>query len=126
MSYVERHTVTPVTASDGSATAYSPVLNGRIHSIQYVKAGSANYADGVDFTITTETTAQNLWVDTNINASETVYPRVPTCDTAGAASLYAAGGEPVEDHFAIAQERVKIVIASGGDTKTGTFYITVV
>lgn len=127
MSHVERHTVAVTTASDGSATAYTSTnITGRIHAVQYVKAGSNNFSDGVDFTITTETTAQNIWVDTNINASETVYPRVPTCDTAGAASLYAAGGEPVEDHMAIANERVKIVIASGGNATTGTFYIVVV
>jgi hypothetical protein len=126
MSYVERHTVTLVTDASGAAIGYTPVLNGRIHAIQYVKAGSSNYADGVDFTIIAETTGQSLWTDTNINASETVFPRFPTHDGVGAASLYAAGGEPVEDHIAIAQERVKITIADGGDTKTGTFYITVV
>lgn len=125
MSYVERHTVTPVTDASGDATFYTPVLNGKLISIQYVKAGASNYADGVDFTITTETTARNLWVDTNINASEVVAPRQPVHDTAGAASLYASGGEPVEDHIYIAAERIKIVIGSGGDTKTGTFYITV-
>jgi hypothetical protein len=123
--YVQRHTVTPVTATGGAATEYTPVLNGRLISIQYAKAGSENYADGVDFTITAETTGRELWVDTNINASETVAPRQPTHDSAGAASLYAAGGEPVEDHYYIAGERIKIVIAAGGDAKTGTFYITV-
>jgi len=126
MSYVKRHTVAVTTDASGDATAYTENITGRIHSVQYVKAGSGNFTDGVDFTITTETTAQNVWVDTNINASETVYPRVPTHDTAGAASLYAATGEPVEDHLAIDNERIKIVVASGGDTTTGTFYIVVV
>lgn len=123
MSYVERHTVAVTTESDGSATAYTPNITGRIHSVQYVKG---NFADTVDFTITTEKTAQNIWVDTNITASEVVFPRVPTHDTTGAASLYASGGEPVEDHLAIANERVKIVIATGGNATTGTFHIVVV
>lgn len=122
--YVQRHTVVPVTATGGAATEYTPVVSGRLISIQYVKASSDNYADGVDFTITTETTSRDLWVDTNVNASETVCPRQPTHDSAGAASLYAAAGEPVEDHYYIANERIKIVLASGGDAKTGTFYIT--
>lgn len=123
--YVERHTVTPVTNSSGDATSYTPVITGRLISIQYVKAGASNYTDGVDFTITSETTAQNLWVDTNINASEVVAPRQPTHDSAGAASLYAATGEPVEDYYFLANERVKIVVGSGGDTKTGTFFVTI-
>lgn len=123
--YVQRLEVTPVTDASGDATSYSEVVSGRVISIQYVKAGSSNYTDGVDFTITTETTARNLWVDTNINASEVVAPRQPTHDTTGAASLYASGGEPTEDHIYIANERIKIVVGSGGDTKTGTFYITI-
>lgn len=124
MSYVERHTVVPVTGT-ATAEAYTPVITGKLISIQYVKAGSNNYSDGVDFTITTETTGRNLWVDTDVNASEVVAPRQPTHDTAGAASLYASGGEPVEDHIYIAQERIKIAIAQGGNGTTGTFHITV-
>ena len=120
--YARRHTVSVTTAADGSATAYTPTtVNGRILSIQYVKT---DFDNGVDFTITTETTGQGLWTDTNVNASETVCPRQPTHDAVGAASLYAAGGEPVEDFIYVADERVKIVIAQGGNVKTGTFYIT--
>lgn len=125
MAFAKRYTVTPVTDAAGAATSYSEVVNGRLISIQYVKHGTLNYTDGVDFTITSETTARDLWVDTNINASETVAPRQPTHDSAGAASLYAAAGEPVEDHYYLANERIKVVIASGGDTKQGDFYITV-
>lgn len=123
--YVERHAITPVTDASGAATSYSTEVTGRIISVQYVKAGSGNYADGVDFTITTETTARDVWVQSNVNASAVVAPRQPTHDTAGAASLYAAAGEPVEDHIYVARERIKFVIAQGGDTKTGTFYLTI-
>lgn len=120
--YCRRHAVSVTTAADGSATAYTPTtVNGRICSIQYVKT---DFDNGVDFTITLETTGQQLWVDTNVNASETVCPRQPTHDSAGAASLFAAGGEPAEDFIYAADERVKIIIASGGNAKVGTFYIT--
>jgi len=117
---IKRHTVEITTAADGSATAYSDVLSGRLSQIRYVKT---DFADGVDFTITAEATGETLWTDTNINASETVAPRQPTHDTAGAASLYGLAGEPVEDKIVLAADRVKIVIASGGDTKSGTFHI---
>lgn len=120
--YVRRHTVSVTTASDGSATAYtSTTVNGAVRSIQYVKS---TFADGVDFAITLETTGQGLWTESNVNASATRCPRQPTHDAVGAASLYAGGGEPVEDFIYAADERVKIVIAAGGDAKAGTFYIT--
>lgn len=116
----QRHVVTLETDADGAATEYTEVLSGKLAHIQYVKD---DFADGVDFTITSEATGMSLWTDTNINASELVSPRTPTHDQAGAASLFAAGGEPVEDQFVLAQDRVKIVIGSGGDTKSGTFHI---
>ena len=41
----------------------------------------------------------------------------------GTASLYAAGGKAVQDHVVLAGERIKIVIASGGNAKSGTFTV---
>jgi len=120
MSYAERHVVSVTTAADGSATAYSPVVTGKLSQIRYVKT---DFTDGVDFTITAEATGETIWTDTNINASETVAPRQPTHDTAGAAALYAGAGVAVLDKIALANDRVKIVIAAGGNAKTGTFHI---
>jgi len=122
MSYIQRHVVTVTTAADGSATAYSPVLTGNLSQIRYVKT---DFADGVDFTITAEATGETIWTDTNINASETVAPRQATHDTSGWVAVYAVGGTSILDKIAIANDRVKIVIASGGDTKTGTFHIVI-
>ena len=122
MAYAEAKTVSVTTDSSGDSTDYTPVVTGKIISIAYAKT---DFADGVDFTITTETTTQNLWVDTNINASETVAPRQPTHDSVGAASLYAAGDEPVEDYIYAVNERIKIVVANGGSTKTGAFTVIV-
>ncbi len=112
--------VTVTTIADGSATAYAPSsgkARGRLESIQYQKV---DYADGVDFTITDEETGESLWTDTNINASEIVRPRAPVMDQVGAARLYAAGGTAVSDRIGIVS-RIKIVIAAGGDTKSGIF-----
>ena len=120
MSYIQRHVVTATTAADGSATVYSDTLTGKLTQIRYAKT---DFADGVDFTITAEATGETLWADTNINASETVAPRQPTHDTAGAAAVYAAGGSAVLDKIALANDRVKIVISAGGNTKTGTFHL---
>lgn len=115
--------VVPVTTiADGSATAYSPVVSGRIETIRYVKT---DFDNGVDFTITAEATGETLWTQVNVNASVTVAPRQPTHDTAGVASLYAAGGVAVNDGIVLANDRVKIVIAQGGNVKSGAFHIVV-
>lgn len=123
MSYVERKSITITTIADGSATGYIEVDQGKLSQIRYVKT---DYADGVDFAVTLEATGEAVWTGTDVNASVTIAPRQPTHDTVGAASLYAAVGEPVEDHIAIAKDRIKIVIAQGGDTKSGTFHFVIV
>ena len=120
MSYAERHVIPVTTAADGSATAYSPVVTGKVSQIRYVKT---DFAAGVDFTITSEATGETIWTETNVDASATRAPRQPTHDTAGAAALYAAAGVAVNDHICLAHDRVKIVIAAGGDTKAGGFHL---
>ena len=120
MAYAQRYTVSVTTAGDGSATAYSPVVTGLLSQIRYVKT---DFADGVDFTITAEATGETLWSELNVNASATKAPRQPSHGTDGAASLYAAAGAAVQVPIALANDRVKIVIASGGAAKTGTFHI---
>ena len=119
---VRRFSVPVTTAADGTATAYSPYLSGYVHSIQYVKT---DFADGVDFTITAEATGQTLWAQSDVNAAVTVLPRAATATTAGVASLYAAGGTAVNDRLAVSRDRVKIVIAQGGNAKSGAFTIIV-
>jgi hypothetical protein len=119
---MKRFKVTVTTAADGSATAYTPRLSGKLHAIHYVKT---DFADGVDFTITDEATGESLWTDTNINASEVVRPRAPVHDQAGAARLFAAGGTAVPDLIAMGNTRIKIVIAAGGNAKIGVFHFVV-
>ena len=120
MSYAAREVVTVTTIADGSATAYSGVLTGKLSQIRYVKT---DFADASTFTITAEATGETLWTESSVNASATRAPRQATHSTAGAAALFAAGGAAVLDKIALANDRVKIVIASGGNTKTGVFHI---
>lgn len=124
MSYARRITVPVTTASDGSATVYSDQIDyGRLSQIRYVKT---DFADGSSFTITAEATGETLWSESAVNASATRAPRQPTHSTAGAAALYAAGGAAVNDKIAIVNDRIKVVIASGGDAKSGTFHFILV
>lgn len=122
MSFAQRLTVSLVTAVDGSATAFSDPVTGKISQIRYVKT---DFADGSTITMTAETTGEAIWAETNVNASATRAPRQATHTTAGAASLYAAAGTAVNDKIAVVNDRIKVVIASGGNTKSATFYITV-
>lgn len=122
---MRRYKVTVTTAADGSATGYSPRFSGEVHQIEYVKDGSNAYTDGVDVAITGEATGVNLWTESNVNASAVRAPRQPTHTPAGVASLYAAGGTAVQDRIAIGNDRVKIVLAQGGNAKVGAFHILV-
>lgn len=114
------HEVPVTTNSSGAATVYSGPINGRVLNVIYEKT---DFADTVDFTITLETTGQNVWTEENVTAAKTVAPRQATHSTAGVAALYAATGTAVNDHVYAARERVKIVVANGGATKTGTFKV---
>lgn len=118
---VERFSVSVTTDGSGNATAYSPVVTGRILSIIYVKT---DYAAGVDFTITAEATGETLWTQSDVNASVVTYPRAAVHDTAGVAATL-NGTQAMRDPVPIAQDRVKIVIGSGGAAKVGTFIIIV-
>lgn len=127
MARVIRHEITAVTDASGDFTGYTaePVF-GLVHSIRYVPDGSSPLDTGADLDITGEDTGIVVADKDNIGTSAfTVMPRFATTDQALAASLYASGGEPVEDRIAIAGERMKLVIAQGGDTKTGVFHILV-
>ena len=116
MGYAERHSVT-VTTVTATGEGFTPVVNGRVLSIQYVKD---DYSDGVDFTITGEETGQNLWTDTNVNASETVAPMQDLHTVAGAATT-----DPARGPVFIINERISIAIAQGGNGTSGTFHIII-
>lgn len=125
--HVTRHAVTIVTDGSGDGTGYTDVIDyGEIKQIRYAKAGSGNYSDGVDFIVSLPDTGVIVWDEDDVNASATRCPQQAThLNSSGAAALYASGGTAVLRPIVVAGERIKIVVASGGDTKTGTFYIWV-
>jgi len=118
--FARSHTVTVTTDGSGNATAYTGgVVNGRLFEIRYVKT---DFANDLTITVTGETTGIALWTETSVNASATRCPRQATYTVIGIAAVYTDDGKPVLDYLVLADERIKIVIASGGVTKTGTFY----
>lgn len=117
-----RFVVNVTTAADGTYTGYTPFLSGKIAAIHYIKT---NFTDGVDFTITAEATGETLWTEANVNAAKVCMPRGATHSNAGVAALYAAGGTAVNDMIQLGRDRVKIVLAAGGNATTGAFHVVV-
>lgn len=115
-----RFTINVTTAADGSYTGYSPYISGKVCAIHYIKT---NFTDGVDFTITAEATGETLWTEANVNAAKVCMPRGATHSNAGVAALYASGGVAVNDLIRLGRDRVKIVLAAGGNATTGQFMI---
>jgi hypothetical protein len=108
---------------DGSASS-SGVFWGPLRTIIYTPDATSPLATGFDVTVVSAVTGQTLWTGTNVGTSAvTVNPRQPVHDSTGAPSLFAGGGEAVEDYFYLAQEGVTVTVAEGGDTKTGTFRV---
>lgn len=123
--FVTKHVVDITTAADGTASGYTPPVNGRILQIQYVKDGTTPYDNTVDFTIIAEDSATPILSKSGNTASTLFVPRQATQSTAGVAALYAAAGTAVNDYVFIAGERVKITLAQGGNAKIGRFIVWV-
>lgn len=117
-----RHRISVTTAADGSATAYTdePVV-GRILAVIYNKD---TFDNGSTMTLTVEQTAQPIWAESNVNASAVRYPRAQLHTAAGAAATM-DGTRPLMEPVPVASSRLKMVIASGGNTKAGTFDVLV-
>lgn len=122
---MRRMKIDVTTAADGTATAFSPKVSGKVHSIHYLKDGTAAFANGVDFAVTAEATGENVWTEADVNAAGVRYPRAATHNQAGAAALYAAGGVGVLDKIGLANDRLKIAITAGGNAKNGRFIVLV-
>jgi hypothetical protein len=119
--YAERHAISLTTNADGAATGYTPVVTGRVLSVIYVKT---DFANGVDFTITAEATGEPILALTDANASVTKYPRSPVHGLTGTGLIY-AGTDVVAEPVMVAQDRIKVVVAQGGNTKTGTVTVVI-
>lgn len=114
MAFPQVATVTVTVDESGDGTGYTDNIRGSILAVQYVKD---DYADTADFTISTEESLQNVWVDTNITASETVYPKILNDGTTGADLT------GVYDHIRAYNEKVVVRVAGGGNATSGTFKV---
>jgi hypothetical protein len=124
--YLERHEVSITVSAGGAGTGYTQVVHGVVHAIRYVPDGSSPYDTGFDATITCDVSGLPIITVTNGGtAALSLYPRAATVSVANAAALYAGGGTAVNDKIPVAGEKIKIVIADGGNATTGKFHVYV-
>lgn len=108
------------TDASGDCTAYSDVpVTGRVYAVKYVKT---DFDDTADITITTENTVQTILTLTNITASATKYPRSPVQDETGVNATL-DGTRLLREPICVFAERIKIVVAQGGNVKTGAIIV---
>lgn len=121
-----RSAITMTTAADGSATGYIPEdgrrsITGRVVSLGYTRT---DYLTTVDITITSENADESIWTEANVTATKRIVPMQAAHTTAGVAVLYAAGN-PIYEPVHLVKDRIKIVLAQGGDTKVGAFAVVI-
>jgi len=114
------HAISFTTDTNAAATAYTSTdVNGRILQVQYVKDDVAN---GSTITLTGATTGVPIFAISAMNASATHQVRRAATDAAGAAITY-DGSNPAHECVVLAGERIKLVISSGGEEKSGALAI---
>lgn len=126
--HVQLITVPILTSSGGAFSVSMPVQagGGRLLQYRYVPHGSVPLDTGADLDIVGSRTGMVYANQDDIGtAAFTKAPRQPTHDASGAASLYAATGEPVEDFIYVGGEPLTITISGGGNAKQGTLYLFV-
>ena len=110
-------TITVTTDASGDATVYSTAkYTGRIVAITY----DGGMATGADLTITTEDTAQAVLTKANAGTSAVAYRPVATLQAVADGSDLVA-----YDYIHMVDERLKIVVAEGGNVDTGVFKLVV-
>lgn len=126
---VQRYQISVTTNSSGDATAYTTDLQsatvgitGRVLSITI--ATNNLTAGAADYTFTVESTGEAILTRTNQTGTGTYYPRVAVHDSTGAATTY-DGTHGVLEPVAMFNDRVKLVVAQGGNVLTALIYVVV-
>lgn len=109
-----------------AAGAWSQTIapkHGLLRQYRYVPDGTSPLDTGADLDIAGAHSGFVYANQDNIGTSAfQKLPRYATHDETGAASLYAAAGEPVEGLMAVA-EPITATIAAGGNAKKGVLYV---
>lgn len=123
MKPVSLVTVAILTNGSGAFSTTISAPGPRLLQYRYVPDGTAPLDTGADLDVVGATTGF-VYVNQD-NLGTTAFQKLPrhaTHDETGAASLYAAGGEPVEDVMHAGPETLNVAIVNGGVAKAGTLY----
>lgn len=111
-SRIQRVEIALATDGSGDCTAYSSSVAGHVIGFYYDRGTLDNAT--TDITVTEEFTGAPILTLTNVTASARYRPRVATHDANGVAT-------GALDAPAVVG-RIKVVVAQGGASKTGTLY----
>lgn len=125
--HIDREIVTLTVNASGALTTYTGRVTGRVLQLRYVVDATIPLDTGADLTITGEDTGVAIATITNVGTADLTWvirqPTYPVANTGqGTAALYAATFPVLEPAY-IAGERIKVVVAQGGTSKTGTLHI---
>ena len=116
---LSRFTVNVTTSALGAAVVYSPQCNGLVRTVEYIKPISDGLDAATDIDIIADVSGAVIWTNDDLSASKVIHPLAPAQDNTGAdiAGAYAP--------ICLADERIKITVANGGDTLSGQFVFTI-
>lgn len=118
------HTIAVTTDGSGDATVYSQPTFGTIVAIRYVPNASTPLDSAASLTVTDNGTGLQALSMSSLGAgARDFWPRAFTMNTTGTVATY-NGTQNVLDLVPVAGA-VKVVVASGGATKSGTVYVYV-
>ncbi len=116
---LSRFTVNVTTDDQGDAVAYSPQCNGLVRTVEYIKPTPDGLDAATDIDIIADVSGAVIWTNDDLSASKVIHPLAPAQDNTGAdlAGAYAP--------ICLADERIKITVANGGNTLSGQFVFTI-
>ena len=116
---LSRFTVNVTTDDQGDAVAYSPQCNGLVRTVEYVKPTSGGLDAATDIDIIADVSGAVIWTNDDLSASKVIHPLTQAQDNTGADIVGAYA--PI----CLADERIKITVANGGDSLSGQFVFTI-
>ena len=114
-----RVSVSVVTDESGAAVAYSPQCNGLVRTVEYVKPTSGGLDAATDIDIIADVSGAVIWTNKDLASSKVIHPLAQAQDNTGADIVGAYA--PI----CLADERIKITVANGGNTLSGQFVFTI-
>ena len=121
MTYTRRISVNVVTNGTSAADVLSTaLLNGLLYAVQFDPSTGSPWSSAADFDITKEGGGDILHVDLASGVGQLFYPR-RSANTTSSGILRPAGNASsvLGEMMPFADERARIVVASGGATTSG-------